>query len=97
MKIADIVRERDRNCCITCGQPAGECHHVCKRGHLKVCPEINDPMNLVVKCAECHAKSHNQSARYGDMVYLVSIYGLKPYVEAKADYWREIWRRGPDG
>jgi 5-methylcytosine-specific restriction endonuclease McrA len=97
VKIADIVRERDGNCCITCGRPAGEVHHVVKRGHRLVCKDIGEPMNLVIKCSECHAKAHNQAARYRDLQYLITHYGKELYQEHDFDYWREVLRRGEDG
>ena len=96
-RTAQNVRWRDDDRCVTCRAPAGEVHHVVSRGRRKASAMVNSAYNLVVKCERCHPKSHNQAGRYADLEYLIGVYGEAPYLEAEADFWREILRRCPDG
>ena len=88
------VIERDNYTCVTCGAPGHNVHHVVPRGHAKICEMVNSKYNLVVKCMDCHSKSHNQNSRYKDLMYLVQKYGISIYQNAEYDFWREILRRG---
>lgn len=87
------VKERDHYLCITCGAPGESIHHVIKRERAKVCRMVNSEYNLVVKCTKCHEKSHNDKARYKDLQYLISKYGVQIYDSAPIDDWRMLLRR----
>ena len=50
---------REQPYCYICGKPANHAHHIAQRS---VYPElIDDPLNLIPLCADCHQKIHADS------------------------------------
>ncbi len=55
-KIKPVIRERDRDRCVLCGQPATSVHHVFNRGHVELFLNIKF---LACLCEKDHGDDAN--------------------------------------
>lgn len=51
--------ERDNGCCVICGYPAAQCHHIVFRSQ----GGLSELRNLACLCLQCHNQAHGVFAK----------------------------------
>ena len=85
----EAVIERDGACCVECGSPDFEVHHIVSRSHYGANREADcwSVKNMLLLCQTCHrlgnkqAGAHTHEARVRHLAMLAELYGYE-YDEA---------------
>lgn len=54
-----LAYERDNGCCVICGYPAAQCHHIVFRSQ----GGLSELRNLACLCLQCHNQAHGVFAK----------------------------------